>query len=118
MDEGQPVTIEEVSKIIVSDAKDGDAQQLAAFDQYRVEAFSAPIVRYRQTERVVVAWHGTAIRSSTTKTWKMGSMSHRSILTDEFLSTGAIPKNCGSHFNAWIEGRGLGRRCGSAVPVD
>ena len=46
------------------------------------------------------AWlllHGMAIRSSITKTWTMGLTFRRSVLMDEFLNTGAIKTNCGSH---------------------
>src|SRR5215831_17384581 len=54
MDHWRPATIPEVNEIIANDLKACDAEQLAAFDQYRVEPFSAPIVRYGQTESVVV----------------------------------------------------------------
>jgi hypothetical protein len=45
MDDWKPATIEEVNEIVARDLKDCDEQQLAAFDKYRVEPFSAPIVR-------------------------------------------------------------------------
>ena len=39
---------------VARDLKTCDAEQLAAFKTYQVEAFSAPIMRYGKTESVVV----------------------------------------------------------------
>ena len=54
MDDWQPATIEAVNEIVAGDLKDCDAEQLAAFAKYRVEPFSASIVRYGRKESVVV----------------------------------------------------------------
>ena len=54
MNDWQPATIEGINEIIATDLKDCDSEQLAAFDKYRVEPFSAPLVRYGQMESVVI----------------------------------------------------------------
>lgn len=42
MHDWQAATIEEVNQIVVRDLKDCDAEQLAAFDKYRVAPFLHP----------------------------------------------------------------------------
>src|SRR5215469_340972 len=96
MDDWHPATIPEVNEIVANDLKACDAEQLAAFDKYRIEPFSAPIVRYGQTESVVVV----ARKGDQVIYWEDvedGSMSHRLVLMDKFLSTGAISTNYGLH---------------------
>ena len=46
MDDWRPATVDEVNQIVARDLKTCDAEQLAAFKTYQVEAFSAPIMRY------------------------------------------------------------------------
>lgn len=54
MDDWQPATIEKVNEIVAKDLTACDSEQLAAFNKYCVEPFSAPMVRYGQTDSVVV----------------------------------------------------------------
>ena len=54
MDDWRPATIEEVNEIVGSNLKACDVEQLAVFKKYRVEPFSAPLMRYRKMESVVV----------------------------------------------------------------
>ena len=54
MDDWRPATVDEVKEIVASDLKACDAAQMAAFTKYRVEPFSAPLVRYGKMESVVV----------------------------------------------------------------
>lgn len=54
MDDWQPATVEAVSEIVARDLRACDAEQVAAFTKYRVEPFSAPLMRYGKMESVVV----------------------------------------------------------------
>src|SRR5215472_17037788 len=117
MDDWQPATIEEVNQILARDLKDCDAEQLAAFGKYRVDPFSAAIVRYGQTDSVVVVApngdqviyyedveHGCKVSSISAD----GRVLEHSCNQDELRFA----------LDAWIEGHGLWVRCGPAVPVE
>ena len=96
MDDWRPATIPEVNEIVAKDLKACDAEQLAAFDKYGSNLFQHLSC---DTDRLK-AWLSLperVIRSFTGKLWKMGSMSHRLVLMDKFLSTGAIRTNYGLH---------------------
>src|ERR1700721_2436316 len=54
MNDWRPATVDEVSEIVATDLKACDAEQLAAFQKYGVEPFSAPIMRHGKVESVVV----------------------------------------------------------------
>jgi hypothetical protein len=45
MGEWRPPTVDEVNEIVARDLKTCDAEQLAAFKAYQVDAFSGPIMR-------------------------------------------------------------------------
>ncbi len=50
----RPATIEAVRNIIQADLVNCDDEQVAAFEKYRVDPYSAPLVRYGKVETVVV----------------------------------------------------------------
>ena len=50
----KPATIDEVKAIVVADLKGCNADEVALFQQYSVEPFLAPILRYGKEENVVV----------------------------------------------------------------
>ena len=52
--EWRPATIDEVMKIVRLDLVECDSQQIATFEQYSIQPFYAPILRYGELERVVV----------------------------------------------------------------
>ena len=116
MDDWQPATIEEVNEIVARDLKDCDAEQLAAFAKYRVEPFSAALVRYGQTESVVVVarngdqviyWEDVEDGFNVSPIDSDGRVLEHWCNQDELRYA----------LNAWIEGRGLPGRFGPAVPV-
>jgi hypothetical protein len=116
MDDWQPATIEEVNEIVARDLKDCDAEQLAAFNKYRIEPFSAPIGRYGNVESVVVVAR------------KGDQVIYYEDVEDGFNVSPLSPDGqilehwCNDHelrfaLNAWIKGRGLAGGLGPAVPV-
>src|SRR5215475_12865330 len=117
MDDWQPATIEEVNEIVARDLKDCAAEQVAAFDEYRVEPSSAPIVRYEQTERVVVvARNGDQIiyYEDVEDGFNVSPISSDGRVLEHWCNQDELR----FALNAWIEGRGLWGRCGPARPVE
>ena len=117
MDDWQPATIEEVSEIVARDLKDCDAEQLAAFAKYRVEPFSAPIVRCGQTDSVVVvARNGDQIIywEDVEDGFNVSPISPDGRVLEHWCNQDGLRYA----LNAWIEGRGLWGRFGPAVPVE
>jgi hypothetical protein len=116
MDDWQPATVEEVNEIIARDLKECDAQQLATFDKYRIEPFFAPIVRYGQTESVVVvARNGDQViyYEDLDDGFNVSPMSADGRVVEHWCNQDELR----FALNAWIEGRGLPGRFGPAVPV-
>lgn len=117
MDGRQPATIEEVSEIVARDLKNCDTEQLAAFDKYRVEPFSAPIVRYGQTETVVVvARNGDQViyYEDVEDGFNVSPISIHGQVLEHWCNQDELRLA----LNAWIGGRGLWGRFGPAVPVE
>jgi hypothetical protein len=118
MDDSQPATIiEGVRQIVVTDLKDCDAEQLAAFEKYRVEPFSAPIVRYGQTERVVVvARNGDQViyYEDVEDGFNVSPISPDGRVLEHWCNQDELR----FALNAWIEGRVLPGRIGPAVALD
>ena len=117
MDDWQPATIEEVNDIVAGDLKDCDAEQLATFGKYRVEAFSAPIVRYGQPESVVVvARNGDQViyYEDVEDGFNVSPISPDGRVLEHWCNQDELR----FALNAWIEGRGLPGRFAPAVPVD
>lgn len=116
MNDWQPATIQEVSEIVAGDLKDCDAEQLAAFDKYRIEPFSAPIVRYGQTESVVVvARNGDQViyYEDMEDGFNVSPIS----LDGRVLEHWCNQDELRFALNAWIDGRGLPGRFEPAVPL-
>jgi hypothetical protein len=116
MDDWRPATIEEVDEIVARDLRVCDAEQLAAFNKYRVEPFSAPMVRYGQTASVVVVarngdqviyWEDVEDGFNVSPISADGRVLEHWCNDDELRFA----------LNAWIEGRGLHGRLGHAVPL-
>lgn len=117
MDDWQPATIEEVSEIVARDLKDCDAEQLAAFDKHRVEPFSAPIVRYGQTESVVVvARNGDQViyYEDVEDGFNVSPISADGRVLEHWCNQDELR----FALNASIDGRGLWDRFGPAVPIN
>jgi len=116
MDDWQPATIEEVNKIVTRDLTACDADQLAAFNKYSIEPFSATIARYGETESVVVVarngdqviyWEDVELGFNVSPISPDGRVLEHWCNDDEL----------GFALNAWIEGRGLHGKFGPAVPL-
>ena len=117
MDDWRPATIDTVNEIVASDLKACDAEQLAAFTKYRVEPFSAPLMRYGKMESVVVVarngdpviyWEDVEDGFNVSPIGPDGTILEHWCNDDELRF----------ELNAWIDGRGLPGRFGSAVPVN
>jgi len=117
MDDWHPATIPEVNEIVAKDLKACDSEQLAVFDKYRVEPFSAPIVRYGQTESVVVVarkgdqviyWEDVEDGFNVSPISPDGQVLEHWCNQDELRFA----------LNAWIERRRVWGRLGPAVPVE
>lgn len=94
-----------------------DAEQLAAFNKYRVEPFSAPIVRYGQTESVVVvARNGEQViyYEDVEDGFNVSPISSDGRVLEAWCNQDELR----FALNAWVDGRGLPGRLGPAVPVN
>jgi hypothetical protein len=117
MDDWQPATIEEVNEIVARDLKEFDAEQLVAFERYRLEPFSAPIVRYGKTERVVVvARNGDQViyYEDVEDGFNVSPISPDGRVLEHWCNQDELR----FALNAWIEGRGLPGRFAPAVGLD
>jgi hypothetical protein len=117
MDDWQPATIEEVNEIVARDLKDCDAEQLAAFDKYRVAPFSAPIIRYGQAESVVVvARNGDQVvyYEDVEDGFQVSPIRPDGRVLEHWCNQNELR----FALNAWIKGRGLRGTSGPAVPVE
>jgi len=113
----QPATIEEVNEIVSKDLKDCDEQQLAAFEKYRVEPFSAPIVQYGQTESVVVVpRNGDQViyYEDVEDGFNLSPISSDGRVLEHWCNQDELRLA----LNAWIEGRRLWGKFGPAVPIN
>jgi hypothetical protein len=116
MDDRQPATIEDVNKIVAKDLRDCDAEQLAAFDKYRVDPFSAPIIRYGQMESVVVvARNGDEVIywEDAEDGFNISPIGPNGLVLEHWCNQDELR----FALNAWIEGRGLYGKFGPAVPL-
>jgi hypothetical protein len=117
MDDWQPATIAEVKEIVARDLRACDAEQLAAFEKYRVEPFSAPIVRYGETESVVVvARHGDQViyYEDVEDGFNVSPVDPDGRVLEHWCNQDELR----FALNAWIDGRGLPGRFGPAHPVN
>jgi len=116
MDDWQPATIVKVNEIVARDLKACDAEQLAAFSKYRIEPFSAPIVRYEQVECVVVvARNGDQViyYEDVEDGFNVSRMSSDGQILEHWCNDDELR----FALNAWIEGRGLRGRLGPAASL-
>jgi hypothetical protein len=87
------------------------------FGKYRVEAFSAPIVRYGQRESVVVvARNGdqAIYYEDVEDGFNVSPISPDGRVLEHWCKQDELR----FALNAWIEGRGWCGRCGPVVPVE
>lgn len=116
MGDWQPATIKEVHEIVARGLSACDAEQLAAFNKYRLQPFSAPIVRYGQTESVVVvARNGDEVIywEDVEDGFNVSPISPDGRVLEHWCNDDELRLA----LNAWIEGRGLHGRLGPAVPL-
>ena len=117
MDDGHPATIDDVNEIVAKDLKDCDAEQLAAFDKYRVEPFSAPIVRYGQPQSVVVvARNGDEViyYEDVEDGFNVSPISSDGRVLEHWCNQDELK----FALNAWVEERGMWGRFGPAMPLE
>ncbi|HLJ27665.1 MAG TPA: hypothetical protein VKY85_13225 [Candidatus Angelobacter sp.] len=117
MDEWKPATIEEVKRIVTTDLRACDPEQISAFNKYAVEPYVAPIIRYQNNETVVVVarkgdeaiyWEDVEEGFSVSPVGADGQILEHWCNQDELRFA----------LNAWIEGRGMPGRFGPAKPID
>ncbi len=117
MDERQPATVDEVNEIVARDLKDCDTEQLATFEKYRVDLFSAPIVRYGQKENViVVARNGDQViyYEDVEDGFNVSPMRSDGQILEHWCNQDELRLA----LNAWIKDRGLSCRLGPSIPVN
>jgi hypothetical protein len=114
--ETSQTAINEASKIVEGDLAKCDSEQLAAFRQYSVRPYLAPIVRYGKLESVVVVakrsdeviyWEDVEEGFNVSALAPDGKIVHHYCNQDEL----------GLALNYWIEGRKHPPRSGAAQPV-
>src|SRR6266542_3788757 len=113
----QLTTVEDVKRIGGEDLAMCDAEQVAAFERYRVEPYLAPIVRYGKLETVVVV----ARRGAQAIYWEdVEDGFNLSPVTDDgrILEHWCNQDDLGLALNYWIEGRTQPPIVGPAVPVE
>lgn len=117
MDDWRPATVDEVNDIVARDLDACDAQQLAAFKKYRVEPFSAPIMRYGTLETVVVvAQNGDQVIywEDVEDGFNVSPISPDGRILEHWCNDDELR----FALNAWIDGRGLPGRFGPALPLN
>jgi hypothetical protein len=109
-------TIAELKQILRQDLGACDAEQKALFDRYAVEPYTAPIVRYGQSETVIVVarkddeviyWEDVEEGFNVSPIDKSGT------ILEHWCNQDELPHA----LNAWIEGRSLSGRFGPARPI-
>jgi hypothetical protein len=117
MDKWRPATTDDVNEIVARNLKACDAEQLEAFQKYRVEFFSAPIVRYGKTENVVVVarnGHQVIYYEDVEGGFNVSQISTEGRILEHWCNDDELR----FALNVWIDGRGLAGRFGPAVPVN
>lgn len=110
-------TIEAVNKLVADDLSLCDPQQVATFEQYAVQPYLAPIVRYGNTETVVVV----ARRGNEVIYWEDVEEGFNSSPIDadgRILEHWCNQDELGLALNGWIEGRRRPEGLGPAVPIE
>jgi hypothetical protein len=112
--EWHPPTIDEVRDILKADLEKCDPQQIAIFQQYSVDPYFAPILRYGKLEKVVVV----AQKSGEVMYWEdveegfnISPVGSDGRVLEHWCNQDAL----GIALNHWIEGR-KSDRCGPAKP--
>ena len=108
--------IEQVNKLVAEDLSACDAQQVAAFQQYAVQPYLAPIIRYGKVEAVVVV----ARRGDEVIFWEdveegfnVSPVSADGRIFEHWCNQDEL----GPALNAWIEGRTRPTGIGPATPA-
>lgn len=115
--ERNTASIEAVRKIIQDDLAECDREQRAAFQQYAVEPYLAPILRYGELGRVVVI----ARRKNDVIYWEDIEEGFNLSPVDpdgRILEHWCNLDNLGLALNAWIEGRAQRGKLGPVVRVE
>lgn len=109
-------SIKDVSGIVAGDLIRCDAEQLAAFQRYKVEPYYAPMVRYGGIDSLVVV----ARRDSEVIYWEdVEEGFNVSPLGQDgtILQHWCNQDDLGLALNSWIDGRGPTAKCGPAAPI-
>lgn len=101
----KPATVEDVMRIIKQDLSQCDTEQAAAFMRFKVEPYTAPIVRYGKLEDVVVV----AKKENEVLYWE--DVEEGFAVSDVAPDGRILEHNCnqdslGTALNAWMEVRG------------
>jgi hypothetical protein len=115
--EWQPTTIQDVKRIAEQDLAACDAEQVAAFERYRIEPYVAPLVRYGRLESVVVV----ARRGSEVIYWEdvEDGFTISPVANDgTVLEHWCNQDDLSLALNCWIEGRTRPPNVGPAVTVE
>ena len=102
--EWKPASVEEVKRIVKKDLARFDAKQRAVFQQYKVEPYTASIVRYGNPETVVIV----AQRGNEVIYWEDVEQGFNlSRITDKglILEHWCNQDDLGLALNSWIEER-------------
>jgi hypothetical protein len=117
MNQGQPATVDDVKRIVATDLSDCDAEQVAAFDRYRVEPFLAPIVRYGEIGTVVVvARNGNEVMyyEDVEEGFNVSPIAPDGQILEHWCNQDDLR----FALNEWIEGRKLYQRLGPAQSIE
>jgi hypothetical protein len=109
-------TIEQVNKLVAEDLSACDPQQVAAFQQYAVQPYLAPIIRYGKAEAVVVV----ARRGDEVIYWEdvEEGFNVSPVGADgRILEHWCNQDELGPALNTWIEGRTRPTTLGPATPT-
>jgi hypothetical protein len=106
MDDWQAATVDEVNEIVAKDLKVCDAEQLAVFKKYRVETFSAPLLRYGKIESVIiVARNGDQVIywEDVEEGFNVSPIGTDGVVLEHWCNHDDLRLA----LNAWVDGRGL-----------
>ena len=114
--EWKPASIKEVKEILQKDLSDCDQEQLAVFNEFAVEPIAVPIVRYGQTESVIVV----ARRNNEVIYWEdvecgfnVSPIDENGIILEHWCNQDELRWA----LNRWVDGRSLPGRFAPARPV-
>ena len=113
----KPATVAEVKQILEVDLAACDPEQLAVFERYAVEPYPAPILRYGQTESVIVVARRNGEEviywEDVEEGFNVSPIDRSGTILEHWCNQDQLP----FALNAWVEGRSLSGRFGPARPI-